>query len=79
MNLSKFLHHPTGKLMMSIILGLGLATLFRSACYGKNCKIVHAPPMEDIEDKIYKFEGKCYRMSKNHIKCKQDSQTIYLS
>ena len=53
-NIKKFLHTTTGKYLMSIILGFGLASLFREVCKGKNCLIFHAPPLDEIEDKIYK-------------------------
>ena len=65
MYLSKFVHSVTGRNLMSIILGLGLATFFRKMCSGKNCIITKAPPLEEIDDKIYKFDGKCYKLEKN--------------
>ena len=37
MYLDKFVHSQSGKYIMSIILGLGLATLFRQICSGKDC------------------------------------------
>ena len=40
MHLGKFVHSYTGKIIMSLILGIGLATLFRSACKGKQCRII---------------------------------------
>ena len=32
LHLSKFIHTPTGKLIMSIIFGFGLASFFRKVC-----------------------------------------------
>ena len=69
MYLDKFVHTSTGKIIMSIILGLGLATFFRAICKGKHCKIIKSPPLEEIEDQIYKFDSKCYKMEKNAVKC----------
>ena len=37
MHLKRLLNTYTGKMMISILLGLGLATLFRKACNDKNC------------------------------------------
>ena len=54
-NLSKFVHTNTGRLIMSVLLGFGLATLFRKVCSGKNCIIYQAPPLSDIKDKIFKW------------------------
>jgi hypothetical protein len=61
---------------MSIILGLGLATLFRAVCEGNNCKIVKAPPLEEIEDKIYKFDGKCYKIQKSAVSCDSKKKSV---
>ncbi len=69
MHLSKFLHTGNGKIIMSDILGFGLATLFRSVCKGKNCSIILAPPFEEINGKIYKHNGKCYTYKSEGEKC----------
>ena len=49
MYLNKFLHTHSGKYIMSVILGFGLATLFRTVCKGKNCLLFKAPPMDEID------------------------------
>ena len=69
MYLSKFVHSETGRYLMSVILGLGLATFFREMWNNKNCVVSKAPPLEEIEDKIYKFDGKCYKLEKNAEQC----------
>jgi hypothetical protein len=69
MYLGKFVHSTTGRIVMSIILGLGLATLFRSVCIGKRCKIFASPPMTEIVNQTYRFDQKCYKMEKHAVKC----------
>ena len=69
MYLEKFVNSSTGRTVMSIILGLGLATLFRSVCKGKRCQIMASPPMDEIVDQTYRFDGKCYKMEKHAVKC----------
>jgi hypothetical protein len=54
---------------MSILLGFGLASLFRAVCKDKDCIIFHAPPLEEIKDKIYKFGDKCYKYTPTPTKC----------
>jgi hypothetical protein len=76
MYLSKFVNSETGKYLMSVLLGLGLATFFRRMCSGKNCVISKAPPLEEIEDKIYKFDGKCYKLEKNAENCAKDKTVL---
>jgi hypothetical protein len=79
MYLDKFVHSQTGKVLMSILLGLGLATFFRAVCKGKRCIIITAPPMEEIEEQIYKFNDKCYKFEKNVVKCEDNNKTINIA
>lgn len=72
----KFVHTHTGKIIMSILLGLGLASLFRTACKGNNCHKFYAPPLDKLKDKIYKSEGKCVKFSPVATKCSLNSKII---
>jgi hypothetical protein len=76
MYLDKFVHSQTGKILMSIILGIGLATFFRVACKGKNCKVISAPPIEEIDGQTYKFNDKCYNFEKKAIDCNKKKNTV---
>ena len=76
MHLDKFMNTQQGKYLMSILLGLGLATLFRTVCKGTRCKIMKAPPMEEIDGQIYKYDGKCYEMKTNSITCDSKRKTL---
>jgi len=60
-NFGKFLHTENGKYIMSILLGFGLASLFRTVCKDKNCLLFYAPPLDKFKDKIYKNGDKCYK------------------
>lgn len=79
MHLEKFVNSKTGKVLMSVLLGFGLATFFRAVCEGNNCKIIRAPPIEELDDQIYKFNNKCYKMIKNPLKCTNNKNTIQIS
>ena len=75
-HLSKFVHTQTGKYVMSILLGFGLATFFREVCKGRHCIAFHAPPLEDVENKIYKRENKCYKYVASFAKCDKTKKII---
>ena len=79
MYLDKFVHSHTGKILMSIILGIGLATFFRAVCKGRHCKIISSPPIEDIEKQTYKFNDKCYTFERNLIDCKINNKTVKIA
>jgi len=49
--------------LLSIVWGLGLATLFASVSNNRNCIIVRGELPSDIEQKIFQYpdlENKCY-------------------
>lgn len=69
MNMMKTLQTPAGRIMISIIMGLGLASLFRQSCKGTNCRVFKAAPLKDIEGKIYKKDNQCYTMNRHEVTC----------
>uniref|UniRef100_A0A6C0F4W1 Uncharacterized protein n=1 Tax=viral metagenome TaxID=1070528 RepID=A0A6C0F4W1_9ZZZZ len=76
MHLSKLVHSQTGKYVMSVLLGLGLATLFRTVCKDKNCIIYQAPPWNEIDGQIYKYDGKCYKYNAEPTQCNKNKQIV---
>jgi len=60
MNLSKFIHTSSGRFISSILLGLGLSSLFRKICKTSDCIIYKAPPHGEIIGNIFEYNDKCY-------------------
>ena len=75
-NFGRFVHTEIGKYIMSILLGFGLASLFRTVCKDKNCLIFHAPPLDQFQDKIYKSNGKCVKYNHFATKCSENAKII---
>ena len=57
------------KLIVSIILGLGIASLFKKVCEGRNCIIIKGPSVSEIESSTYKFNNKCYEYKSHKASC----------
>jgi hypothetical protein len=76
LHLGRFLHSENGKTIMSILLGFGLASLFRAVCKDKDCLIFHAPPLEEIKDKIYKYDNKCYKYTTKSTTCDKNKKIV---
>lgn len=76
LNLDKFVHTKTGKTIMSILLGFGLASLFRTVCKDHNCILFHAAPLDKFKDKIYKNNGKCVKYTPVATKCDSSSKIL---
>lgn len=75
-NIIKLLKTTYGKNIISIILGLGLSTLFRNICKNKNCIDFYGPNIDDIKKKIYKYDNKCYKFKPISKKCNEQKKII---
>jgi hypothetical protein len=75
-NLIKTIHTPNGKLVISIVLGIGLASLFRKVCTGRNCIVFKAPDFSEIDKNTYSHNNKCYRFEKKSVSCGTDGTEI---
>ena len=76
LNIQKIINSTRGKYVVSILLGLGLATLFRKACTNQNCLVFKAPPMSEIKNKIFEFDNKCYTYNEKHATCDTSKKII---
>ena len=78
-NLKKIINSDTGRIMISALLGLGLASLFHKACKDRNCIIFNGPVLDEIDGKIYKYGEKCYKYSLKPDKCDKTKRIIEVS
>lgn len=76
MNLKRLLNTEIGISIISILLGIGLATLFRQVCTDKNCIIFNGPILDEINGKIFKFDERCYKYELEHAKCDANKQIV---
>jgi len=67
------LHTPTGSIVISVILGIGLASLFRAACKGRNCVAKFAAPHDKVTSGAYQFVNGCYTYEMQPTKCTSDA------
>jgi len=72
MSLIKKIFSEKGKIVISIILGVGLAALFKSVCKGKNCIIKYAAPYNEIKDAVVEYDTNCYKYKLKSTKCRKD-------
>lgn len=67
--IANLLDDPYGRIAVSVILGLGLATLLRQTCKGSSCVIVHGPPLRDVQRYVYKVDDDCFKYTPYASKC----------
>ena len=76
MGLKLLIQTDRGKLLIAVLLGLGLATLFRKSCKDKECIEFKGPPLDDIKGKVYQYDKQCYEFSPNPVKCSTDKKIV---
>jgi hypothetical protein len=60
---------PTGRILISIIWGVGLALLFfYQMCDGPQCVVLKAPPSK-IKEHVYLHDSACYSFVPYSVKC----------
>ncbi len=78
LQLEKFFKSETGVKLFSIKLGLGVAGLFKMSCDSRSCIVFKGPEFND-DNKIVKYNDKCYSVQEKMIDCKDKTKdTIFL-
>ena len=76
-NIGKLIQNGTGKVLLSIILGLGLASLFRKSCDDFNCIIYRGIDYDnEVKDKTFSYNKKCYQYQIHPVSCGREENLI---
>lgn len=76
MDIHKIIYSDFGKYIISILLGLGLASLFRRSCHDHKCLSFVGPSINKVEGQIFEFGGKCYKYYAKPRKCDLNKKQI---
>tara|TARA_B100000927_G_scaffold277141_1_gene258507 strand:+ start:41 stop:280 length:240 start_codon:yes stop_codon:yes gene_type:complete len=78
LKVEKLFKSATGIKLFSIILGLGIAGLFKMSCDSRSCIVYKGPEFND-KNKMIKYNDKCYNVKEKIIDCKESKgETIFL-
>lgn len=75
-NFKRFMETNTGRYILSMILGIGLASLFRKACLDRKCLAFKAAPINEVVDQTFKFGDKCYKFVPKPEACKGSGKKV---
>lgn len=75
-NVRRLLYGKYSKFVISAVLGLGLATLFRKVCKDRSCLVFYGPKYEEINNQVFKYNDKCYKFEKNTGTCDKTKKII---
>ena len=74
--ISSLMDSDQGIIIISVILGFGLATLFRKVCKDKSCFVIKGPKSSDVEPYYFKVEDRCYRYKPMVVPCESDDAIV---
>ena len=76
LNVKRFVDSKEGIIIISFLLGFGLATLFRKVCNSRNCIVFKSPPLDELRTNTYQHNNKCYKFEENSIKCDKNKKKV---
>tara|TARA_Y100000992_G_C21058665_1_gene393070 strand:+ start:173 stop:412 length:240 start_codon:yes stop_codon:yes gene_type:complete len=79
MNIKRLIHGKFSKYIISAIIGIGLATLFRKACNSRNCLVFKAPAIQKIKNQIFKYNDKCYKFNEQVGSCDENKKIVEIA
>ncbi len=79
MNVKRLINGKFSKYVISAIIGIGLATLFRKACNSRNCLVFKAPTMDKIKGQVFKYNDKCYKFKEHAQTCDKNKKIVEIA
>ena len=76
MKIQRLLYSKFSSIIISFIIGLGLATLFRNECNEGKCYVYYAPNELSNVENIYKYDNKCYKVNSIPMKCNKEKTIL---
>jgi len=73
---SNILSNQMGSIIISVILGLGLASMFRKVCKERDCIVMQGPSPMKIKDKTFEWHDKCYKYKKVKSNCQKNPNNL---
>jgi hypothetical protein len=72
--ISKFMESQVGRIVISLILGFGLATIFKKVCKNNNCVVINGPRPSDVNQYFYKLNEDCYKYTPYITPCNGEAK-----
>ena len=79
MKVGDVLKDSAGSKVVSVILGLGLAAMFRKVCKGEKCIVVKGPGEDAVSSFYYKLEDDCYKYTPYAVDCAKGEKKAEIS
>ena len=78
-NIVNRINSEYGRIFVSILLGIGLACIFRKSCESRNCIVFRAPSFDEVYDSVYKYDNKCYTYKEDNVTCDKSMKQVEIA
>ena len=78
-DIQRLLYTNAGKYIISVILGIGLASLFQKVCKDKDCVVFRGPIISEVDGKIFKHDNNCYKYDIATSLCDTNKRVIEMN
>jgi hypothetical protein len=68
----EFLKSETFKIVGSAIIGIGIMAVLKPVCQSNDCRVLKAPPVEEITKSTYQIGQKCYKFETSNKDCPKE-------
>ncbi len=65
----RFLKSETFSIAASFILAFGIMAVLKPGCKGDSCRILKAPPLDEVKSTTYQLGSKCYQFKVEGSDC----------
>jgi len=72
--LQRVAHSQYGGALISVLLGLGIACLFRKVCKGSNCIKFTSPSVKELDGQVYRHGETCHTFTAVTKNCELDRE-----
>jgi hypothetical protein len=62
--------------LISLLLGFGLAAIFRPLCKGPECIVLRGPPVNKINGAVYQYGSKCVEFNAKPVECPKVGEIV---
>ena len=77
MEIKRLLSNDVGKIIISILLGLGLSSLFNKVCQGKDCLEFQSPEIDNIKEKnLQIWEKNVFQYELETTECENNKKNV---
>jgi hypothetical protein len=66
-----FLESKKGSILFSLLVGFGIAALFKKACNDNKCLIIQSPDISDLNTYYYRTNNVCYKYTPIETACQK--------